>query len=207
VRVRPAGRHALLAEVDSLDELRRRDLPDVLDLVPAARTVLVVADPGRAGPQRLDLDQLAAELPGWELPPAADRTGAAVEVPVRYDGPDLDEVCRRTGLSRDEVVTRHTGADYLVAFCGFAPGFAYLAGLPPELHVPRRDDPRTAVPAGSVGLAGEFTGVYPRSSPGGWQLIGRTGLELWNPDRDPPALLAPGTAVRFVAAEAAGERP
>jgi KipI family sensor histidine kinase inhibitor len=120
-----------------------------------------------------------------------------VEIPVTYDGPDLAEVARLTGLPADEVVRRHAAAEYVVAFSGFAPGFGYLTGLPAELRVPRRDSPRTAVPAGSVAVAGEFTGVYPRRSPGGWQLLGRTDAVLWDPERDPPALLVPGTRVRF----------
>ena len=111
---------------------------------------------------------------------------------VRYDGPDLDEVARLTGLTHAEVVAAHTGTPWRVAFGGFAPGFAYLVGGDPRLHVPRRDRPRPSVPAGSVGLAGEFSGVYPRSSPGGWQLLGTTDAVLWDADRDPPALLAPG---------------
>ena len=190
--VRPVGWGAALVELSSAGEVRaayRRlaGLPGLVDLVPAARTLLVEADP---------LPDLAALLadPGEE--PAAD--GPLVELPVEYDGPDLADVAGLTGLAPDEVVRRHAGADFVVAFCGFAPGFGYLTGLPPELHVPRRPTPRTAVPAGSVGLAGEFSGVYPRRSPGGWQLLGRTDAVLWDPDRDPPALLAPGTRVRFV---------
>jgi KipI family sensor histidine kinase inhibitor len=121
-----------------------------------------------------------------------------VEVPVHYDGPDLAQVAQLTGLDEAEVVRRHTGGDYRSGFCGFAPGFAYLTGLDPALHVPRRDDPRTRVPAGSVALADEFTAVYPRDSPGGWQLVGHSDIVLWDVERDPPALLAPGTPVRFV---------
>lgn len=116
-----------------------------------------------------------------------------------YDGPDLAAVAELTGLTEEEVVAAHTGSSWQVAFGGFAPGFAYLAGGDPRLQVPRRDQPRTTVPAGSVGLAGEFSGVYPRASPGGWQLIGRTDLVLWDLDRDPPALLAAGLRVRFEA--------
>jgi KipI family sensor histidine kinase inhibitor len=123
---------------------------------------------------------------------------------VTYDGPDLDDVTRLTGLSRAEVVAAHTGTPWRVAFGGFAPGFAYLVGGDPRLRVPRRVRPRPSVPAGSVALAGEFSGVYPRSSPGGWQLLGRTDTVLWDVDRDPPALLTPGTIVRFVDA---GGRP
>jgi KipI family sensor histidine kinase inhibitor len=128
--------------------------------------------------------------------PATD----AVEIPVVYDGPDLADVARLTGLAADEVVAAHTGTPWRVAFSGFAPGFAYLVGGDPRLAVPRRERSRTSVPAGSVGLAGEYSGVYPRSSPGGWQLIGRTDAVLWDLDREPPALLRPGGEVRFVRA-------
>ena len=121
---------------------------------------------------------------------------------MHYDGPDLDDVAALTGLSRSEVVAAHTGRPWRVAFGGFAPGFAYLVGGDPRLRVPRRDRPRPSVPAGSVGLAGEFSGVYPRSSPGGWQLVGTTSAVLFDVDRDPPALLGPGTTVRFVDADA-----
>ena len=121
-----------------------------------------------------------------------------MEVPVVYDGEDLEDVARLTGLSREEVVAAHTGQLWRVAFGGFAPGFGYLVGEDDRLHVPRRAEARTRVPAGAVGLAGEYTGVYPRESPGGWQLIGRTELRLFDLDRDPPALLRPGARVRFV---------
>jgi KipI family sensor histidine kinase inhibitor len=120
-----------------------------------------------------------------------------VEIEVVYDGPDLDEVGTLTGLGADGVVAAHTGTPWRVAFGGFAPGFAYLAGGDPRLEVTRRSKPRTSVPAGSVGLAGEFSGIYPRSSPGGWQLIGRTDAVLWDLDRG--ALLQPGSTVRFTA--------
>src|SRR5699024_2039294 len=123
----------------------------------------------------------------------------AVTVAVAYDGPDLDDVATATGLAPEEVIAAHTGTEWTVAFTGFAPGFGYLVGGDRRLNVPRRDAPRTAVPAGSVGLAGSFSGVYPRPSPGGWQLIGRTDARLWQPDRDPPALLRPGMTVRFEA--------
>jgi len=189
--VRAVGWGAALVELSSAGEVRaayRRlaGVTGVTELVPAARTLLVEADP---------LPDLAALLADLGEEPAAD--GPLVELPVAYDGPDLDEVARLAGLDRAEVVRWHAGADFVVAFCGFAPGFGYLTGLPRELHVPRRPTPRTAVAAGSVGIAGEFAGVYPRRSPGGWQLLGRTDAPLWDPDRDPPALLSPGTRVRF----------
>jgi KipI family sensor histidine kinase inhibitor len=203
VRVRPAGERGLLVEVEELETvhrlhaaLRALDPPGVVELVPAYRTVLIVAEPDRAGV----LDELAAALPELELPPAEAVAGETVEVPVRYDGEDLPEVARLTGLEADEVVRRHTAPEYTVAFLGFSPGFPYLVGLDPALQVPRRDTPRTAIPAGSVGLAGDQTGIYPAASPGGWQLIGRTDVPLFDPARDPPALLAPGTRLRFTVA-------
>ncbi|WP_134772016.1 5-oxoprolinase subunit B family protein [Ornithinimicrobium flavum] len=137
------------------------------------------------------------EPPGPSVSAGADLD--VIVVPVRYDGPDLEEVARLTGLGEDEVVLAHTGVVWTVAFIGFAPGFAYLAGGDPRLHVPRRPSPRTSVPAGAVGLAGEWSGIYPRPSPGGWQLLGRTELVLWDVERDPPALLTPGARVRFEA--------
>jgi KipI family sensor histidine kinase inhibitor len=166
--------------------------PGVLEVVPAARTLLVRARPDT-------LDRLAASLPALALdsasPVAADVNEVILD--VHYDGPDLSATADEIGLTVDELVQRHTGRQYVVAFCGFAPGFAYLRGLDPLLHVARRAEPRTRVPAGSVGIAGEFTGVYPRASPGGWCLLGRTDARLWDLDRTPPALLTPGARVRF----------
>ena len=203
MRLRPAGERGLLVEVEELETvhrlhaaLRQLDPPGVVELVPGYRTVLIVADPERAGV----LDELAAGLPGLELPPAGAVAGETVEIPVSYDGEDLPEVAGLTGLEADEVVRRHTAPEYTVAFLGFSPGFPYLVGLDPALEVPRRDTPRTSIPAGSVGLAGNQTGIYPTASPGGWQLIGRTEVTLFDPTRDPPALLAPGTRLRFTVA-------
>jgi KipI family sensor histidine kinase inhibitor len=169
-----------------------------VDLVPAARTVLVVFDDSTTA------EAVVAEVRRREIGAAAEQDGALVELPVVYDGADLAEVAGLVGLTEREVVARHLGGDYRVAFCGFAPGFAYLAGADPVLRVPRRASPRTQVPAGSVGLADEFTGAYPREMPGGWQLIGRTDAALWDLDRNPPALLPPGTRVRFVEARTSG---
>ena len=197
----PAGSSAVLIEVDSLEQVMGldaalRDAPPAgtVDLVPAARTLLVVFDPAAT-----TVERVVADVSRRPIASVAERTGPLVEVPVVYDGADLAEVAELSGLSEPEVVARHLRPQYTVAFCGFAPGFAYLVGGDPALRVPRRRSPRTAVPAGSVGLAGEFTGVYPRQMPGGWQLIGRTDAVLWDLDRDPPALLPPGTKVRFVA--------
>ena len=203
MKVRVAGERGLLVEVEDLATvhrlhaaLRELDPPGVVELVPAYRTVLIVADPGQAEA----LDDLAARLPGLELPPAEAVAGEAVDIPVRYDGEDLPEVAGLTGLEPEEVVRRHTAPEYTVAFLGFSPGFPYLVGLDPALQVPRRDTPRTSIPAGSVGLAGNQTGIYPTATPGGWQLIGRTEVTLFDPARDPPALLAPGTRLRFTVA-------
>ncbi|GAA3855884.1 allophanate hydrolase subunit 1 [Amycolatopsis tucumanensis] len=167
--------------------------PDgVTELVPAARTLLVRFDPAVIG-----AGELAELLTGTEPVPAQAMRGELVEIPVYYDGADLAEVGKHTGLGADGVVEMHTAAEYTVAFGGFAPGFGYLTGLHPKLHLPRRATPRTHVPAGAVAIAGEFTGIYPRSSPGGWQLVGRTEVPLWDPARRPPALLRPGTRIRF----------
>ncbi|TYP86811.1 KipI family sensor histidine kinase inhibitor [Blastococcus xanthinilyticus] len=198
MRAVPYGDRAVLLEVagaEALAGLRAALLATPLagqvDLVPAARTLLVVLD---RPPTDLDLAALRRLVPAA---PAAGGAAAAVELAVVFDGPDLDEVAERTGRSADAVVAGLTGARLTVAFGGFAPGFGYLTGLPPELHVPRRATPRTRVPAGAVGLAGPYAGVYPRASPGGWQLVGRTAAVLFDVDRDPPALLSPGTAVRL----------
>ncbi len=200
MRARRVGDQALLLECDGSDEARtayaeaRRRLEtgelDCIDVVPAAETLLL--DGLR------DLESVLQGLQGWPgvLPDQVE--GALVELRVTYDGPDLESVARHTGLDVQQVVRRHRDCEFVVAFCGFAPGFAYLSGLPAELHVPRLDEPRSRVPAGSVGLAGAFTGVYPRSSPGGWQLIARTDERLWDVDRESPALLTPGSRVRFV---------
>jgi KipI family sensor histidine kinase inhibitor len=197
MRLLPAGENALLIEFADLPETMSyhrsmvRQRPDaVVDLVPAARTVLVIFD-GAPAPI---LEWVAALEPAVDDPTAASE---AVTIPVTYDGADLDDVARLTGLSTAEVVAAHTEQTWTVAFGGFAPGFGYLVGTDTRLHVPRRDSPRTSVPAGAVGLAGEFSGIYPRSSPGGWQLIGRSDVTLWDGERTPPALLTPGITVRF----------
>ena len=197
-RVLPYGDRALLVELPDLAAvaavraaLEHTPLPGQLDLVPAARTVLVVLD---RPPAQTDV----AAVGGIPLDPPAGPAGErAVDLPVVFDGPDLTEIGELTGRSVAELVETLTMTEFTVAFGGFAPGFAYLTGLPPELHVPRRATPRTRVPAGAVGLAGPFAGAYPRASPGGWQLVGRTDAVLFDVDRDPPALLTPGTRVRF----------
>jgi KipI family sensor histidine kinase inhibitor len=198
MRALPAGERALLIEVGTGEEvlalhaelLRRRAAGDlsVAEIVPAARTVLL---DGLDAPSRL-----AERLASWEVPPVPPPAEGLVEIPVRYDGPDLADVAAHWGVDQAEVARVHAAAEFRVAFCGFAPGFGYLTGLPRQ--VPRRATPRTAVPAGSVALAGPYTGVYPRCSPGGWQLIGTTDAVLWDHTRAPAALLAPGVRVRFV---------
>lgn len=204
VQIHRYGRDALLVEMSDTAEAlalyaaaRERGVP-ARDIVPAARTVLF---DGFAGSSGLDaLERLVRELPGWELPTQAGRAFAPIEVPTRYDGPDLEDVARSWDMTVDEAVATHTALDFVVAFCGFAPGFAYCTGLPAHLQVSRRADPRPRVPAGSVALAGEFTGIYPSASPGGWRLLGRTDLRLWDVARETPATLPPGTPVRFVRA-------
>lgn len=202
VLLRAAGDEALLAEVAGAAEatalyrwLRDRqeagELPEVAEIVPAARTVLLDGVRESAA--------LAAVLHGYRPTAGEHAAGPLTEVPVRYDGADLAEVAGLWGVSPEAAVRIHTAPEYLVAFCGFAPGFGYLTGLPERYHVPRRATPRTTVPAGSVALAGPYTGVYPRSSPGGWQLLGRTDLVLWDTGRQPAALLSPGGRVRFTA--------
>jgi 5-oxoprolinase (ATP-hydrolysing) subunit B len=197
MRLLPYGERAVLVETDAgrvlaLSAAASR-LPGVVEVVPASRTLLVEFDPAVTSAGQIGDALRSAEAVGQ---PA--QGGEPVEIPVRYDGADLEAVAREVGFSAHEVATRHAAATYLVAFCGFSPGFAYLTGLDPALHVRRLPEPRTAVPAGAVGLAAEFTGVYPRSSPGGWRLIGHTDARLWDVARVPPALLTPGTSVRFV---------
>jgi KipI family sensor histidine kinase inhibitor len=200
VKVLPCGDAGLLVEVDGLpevlalaDAVRASPPTGVLDIVPAARTVLLTLAP------HTDLAAVRQAVLALTVKPGAPPPdGKTTEIAVIYDGPDLDEVGRLTGLGAEGVVAAHTGTPWRVAFGGFAPGFAYLVGGDRRLDVERRADPRTSVPAGSVGLAGEFSGVYPRASPGGWQLIGRTDAVLWDLDRG--ALLEPGGTVRFVEA-------
>jgi KipI family sensor histidine kinase inhibitor len=203
MRVLPYGDRALLLELGDTpavvawtDAVSGADLP-VGDLVPAAETLLVVVA------EHADVAAVRKRLEGLEVDESA--TGRRedrepVEIPVTYDGPDLADVAKLTGLSEREVVDAHTGSTWRVAFGGFAPGFGYLVGGDPRLEVPRRESSRTKVPAGAVGLAGAFSGVYPRESPGGWQLIGTTEETMWDLERDPPAVLVPGAVVRFVEA-------
>jgi KipI family sensor histidine kinase inhibitor len=199
MRLLRVGADSLLVEVADTaaalrvyDEALRRSV-EAADVVPAARTVLFSGVP--------DVARLEGELAAWEPEQAQSvpaGRGPVVEVPTVYDGPDLDSVASHWDVTTREVVELHTSAEMLVAFCGFAPGFAYCTGLDSARSVPRLDEPRTRVPAGSVGLADIFTGVYPSASPGGWRLIGRTDLLLWDETRKQPATLPPGARVRFV---------
>ena len=199
--IRHYGDRALLLEFGSTDEvlayaaaLREADIAGVSDIVPGARTVLVtLTDPAHQGAARTRFtDFEITSLTNQERPVDAD-----VVIDVVYDGADLAEVAAHVGMDTDGVVEAHSGTLWRVGFGGFAPGFAYLVDGDSRLSVPRRDEPRTRVPAGAVALAGEFSGVYPRESPGGWQLIGHTDAVLWDAGRPQPALLTPGMWVRF----------
>jgi len=200
LRFLPVSLNALLVELADLDQtlallasLQRDPLPGVEELVPAARTILV-----RFRPAASSLAQLVQAIAARDLSQRAERSATLVEIPVHYHGEDLAEVAQLLGITPEEVVRRHTDSEYTVAFTGFAPGFAYLAGGHPSFDVPRRATPRTRIPAGAVGLAGTFSGVYPQASPGGWQIIGVTPVAMWDLGRAQPALLQPGYRVRFV---------
>jgi KipI family sensor histidine kinase inhibitor len=203
MRILPCGESALLIEcapeqVASLHAALVDSALPVTDVVPAARTVLVRFEPHLLATAREKLETfLAAPLP----PAPSAAPGTTVTIEVRYDGPDLARVAALTALDAEQLVAAHTGRPWRVAFGGFAPGFAYLAGGDERLAVPRLETPRTEVPAGSVGLADGYSGIYPRPSPGGWHLIGRTTAVLWDVDREPPALLRPGWWVQFVAVD------
>jgi KipI family sensor histidine kinase inhibitor len=198
------GDQALLLQFDSTADvlawtaaLRDATLPGVLDIVPASRTVLVKLDgPRYQSVTRHRLRKLRIARDEMKIASPDER----LVINVVYDGADLAEVAHRTGLTTAQVINAHTATPWRVGFCGFAPGFAYLVGGDPQLVVPRRSEPRPSVPAGAVGLAGEFSGVYPRRSPGGWQLIGHTDATMWDIDRPNPALLTPGIWVQFRAA-------
>lgn len=210
------GESAWLLELDgtaqvlaAYQSLLRRDDPALLDVVPGARTLLVVCRPDARGSDEAALAAIERDARATSAAPTRDagigeRAGAASvaarthEIAVRYDGEDLPRLAERTGITRDAFIERHTSVEYRVSFVGFQPGFAYLAGLPPELHAPRRASPRPRVPAGSVAIGGEWTGIYPTASPGGWHLLGTTDAVLFDPTADPPARLQPGDVVRFV---------
>ncbi|WIB42107.1 allophanate hydrolase subunit 1 [Curtobacterium sp. MCLR17_058] len=205
--VRSAGGTALLATFGSLADvvafragLAQATLPGLTEVVSGARTLLLRFDPtttdaGRLRSELAQVDPVSAALEAQDTEPLV--------IPVTYDGEDLDTVTEVTGMRHDELVAWHTGQLWTSAFCGFAPGFSYLTRSDRPLDLPRRSTARTAVPSGAVALAGEFSAVYPRTSPGGWQLIGRTEVPMWSLERTPPALAPAGTLVRFVVAGAA----
>jgi KipI family sensor histidine kinase inhibitor len=197
MRVRAVGADALLLEVDDparwYAELVRRRANgelDAVDIVPGARTVLLDG--------LSDAAATAAVVRGWTAASTFAAAGPTIELPVTFDGPDLEDVAARWGIAAEQVGARLAQIGFHVAFCGFTPGFGYLAGLPAELAVPRLETPRPKVAPGSVGLADAYAGVYPTASPGGWRLVGRTTVTLFDPLRSPPALLTPGARVRFV---------
>ncbi|MPZ27737.1 MAG: carboxyltransferase domain-containing protein [Micromonosporaceae bacterium] len=200
MRVLPAGPHALLIEADrpaawaaAINRERAAGRLIAADVVPGARTVLLDGVP--------DAVALARALESWPAP--ADPAGTAseaVRIPVRFDGADLAEVAVRWGTDPAGVVVELAATPLRVAFCGFAPGFAYLSGLPGTRAVPRLASPRPRVPAGAVGIAGSYVGIYPVAAPGGWQLVGHTDLPLFDVEADPPALLTPGRSVRLAVA-------
>jgi KipI family sensor histidine kinase inhibitor len=188
---------AVHARVTALARELRRDPPEgVIDIVPAYTTLAAWFDPARRRHAELAQELLRREQ---AMDPAAPCTGREWTIPVRYGGPDLDWVATRTGLTVDEVVRRHTARTYTVFLLGFVPGFAYLGELDPALVLPRRSEPRRRVPPGSVAIAGAQTAVYPLETPGGWHLIGSTSTRLFDPQRQPSALLAAGDTVRFTA--------
>ncbi|MET3178399.1 UNVERIFIED_ORG: KipI family sensor histidine kinase inhibitor [Variovorax guangxiensis] len=200
MRFLPVNLNAVLVELDDLPQtlallasLRAEPIAGIEELVPAARTLLITFRPAA-----IAADELARQVGARSLDARETRIERRIEIPVRYDGEDLAEVAGLLDITPEEVVRRHTGSDYTVAFTGFAPGFAYLSGGHPSLNVPRRKVPRTRIPAGAVGLAGSFSGVYPQASPGGWQILGITDAPMWDLSRETPALLQPGDTVRFV---------
>ena len=200
MRVLPMGLSAVIVEDPPggptawTSGLRSLDLDGLVDVVPAARTVLIrCSSTGALEALRDAIVEVTPDL-------AAGSDAELVTIRVSYSGEDISDVAEATGLTPDDVIALHVGATYEVAFCGFAPGFGYLTGLPVQLHLQRRATPRTRVPAGSVAIAAEYSAVYPRESPGGWHLLGTTTQSLFDVERDPPALLRPGTSVRFESA-------
>ncbi|MDQ1849620.1 urea amidolyase family protein [Gemmobacter fulvus] len=203
----PIGPQTLLVELADLaasqalfDALNADPVAGVTEIIPAARTLMIRTAPGVAADSALAA-AILARAPSADAPRAAVQT-EVIELPMRYDGEDLADVAQHMGLSVAEVIAAHQAALWQVAFCGFAPGFAYMTCDDPRFDLPRRPAPRTRIPAGSVALAGRFGGIYPQASPGGWQLIGTTDVPMWDLTRDPPALLRPGQRVRFVACAA-----
>ncbi|MEV4803813.1 allophanate hydrolase subunit 1 [Nonomuraea sp. NPDC049421] len=201
--IRTAGEHGLLVETGSLELSHRVDAAlraarpaGVVEIVPGPATVLVVAPGADQGRLRARLESVVREE-GGKTATDEGRERPVVTIPVVYDGADLESVAELAGISVAEVIDRHTGRELVVGWLGFAPGFAYLTGLDPVLEMPRLDTPRTSVPAGSVAVAGPYSAVYPTASPGGWRLLGRTSVRVWDVSADPPSLFRPGTRVRF----------
>lgn len=176
---------------------RLGEIPEVVEAIPGMNNITVVL----RNPHSVALDAIERLQRWWEESEALEPESRFIEIPVVYGtaaGPDLGEVARHAGLTEKQVVELHSSIDYVVWFLGFQPGFPYLGGLPEQLATPRRDEPRLQVPAGSVGIGGAQTGIYPLATPGGWQLIGHTPLPLFDPDRNEPVLLRPGDTVRFI---------
>lgn len=209
LRFLPAGLDCVLVELDDLetamalfDGLMAVPPRGVVEMVPAARTVMI-----RFDPMASDRARIVEDVAGVDLSAHAARQGKLHEIPVVYDGEDLGDVAELLGWTVEEVIGRHTQATFTVAFTGFAPGFAYMTCDDPGFDVPRRKSPRVRVPAGSVAIAGTFGGIYPVDSPGGWQLLGNTPVRMWDTGRDRPALLAPGDRVRFRAVAGGADAP
>lgn len=203
-RFLPVTPNSLLVELRDLDQtlallaaLQGDPLPEIAEIIPAARSLLIRSRPGSPADAALAA-RVLARLPRADQA-APPPSGPMIEIPVIYDGADLDRAARHMDISPRQLIEAHQAALWQVAFCGFAPGFAYMTGDDPRFDLPRLATPRTVIPAGSVALAGRFCGIYPQASPGGWQLIGRSALPVWDLSRDPPALLQPGTRCRFVA--------
>ncbi|MDO5076418.1 allophanate hydrolase subunit 1 [Corynebacterium sp.] len=212
--IKPCGDTAVLVDIHDADakalglstlavvmnvhrQIQQLGLPGVIDIVPAAATVLVTLDTARTTPQ--EAAQVFANL---SLEGTGEIQGNEVVIPVDYSGPDLEVVAEATGLSVSGVIEKHTEMRWLAAFGGFAPGFVYLVPTTPLWNIPRRSQPRAKIATGSVGLAGEYSGVYPQASPGGWQIIGTTDTPMWEVNRTPPAYIQPGDTVRFEARNA-----
>ncbi|MDI9889245.1 allophanate hydrolase subunit 1 [Streptomyces sp. HNM0645] len=208
MRLRPVGEDSLLVDLDTREQAQAwharlltwrsaATAASVREIVPGEKTVLLY---GVA-----DVRAVEAELRRWTVPALSSGSGPVLEIPVHYNGTDIGAVAGLWGVAEDEVARIHSGIEHRVAFCGFSPGFAYMTGLGDAHHVPRHAAPRTSVPAGSVALAGPYTGIYPRASPGGWQLIGTTHVRLWDMEREPAALLMAGMRVRFIPQEPGSE--
>ena len=209
MRFLPVNLDVLMVELDSLKQTMA--LTNLLqstinqwhidEVIPAARTILI-----RYNPILTDANTLANHIANLDIATGVIVTGELVTIPVHYHGEDLAQVATYLGITVAEVIKRHTDNEYQVAFCGFAPGFAYMVSKNSQLNVPRLKSPRVRIPAGSVALAGEFSSVYPQASPGGWQLIGITDLAVWDLQREQPALLKPGSRVNFVDAKKATKK-